>query len=247
MEVEYPESDGEPMGETDLHRKWMIRIYDWLAQRYRDQRVYVASDLLVYYLEGSPQRYVVPDIFVVLDCEPRDRRVFKTWEEKKPPTVAFEVTSQSTQRNDLYRKPQVFAEIGVAEYFMFDPTSDYLLPPLRGFRLEGGRYVEIEPDRDGSLPSLELDICLLREAGRLVMYDRSTGERLQTEAEVERAARETAEAARKTAEAGRRTAEEARRLALEAQQSAEAARAAAEVRARAAEEELQRLRDQLGG
>ena len=27
------------MGETDIHRLWMIRIYDLLAYRYRGQRV----------------------------------------------------------------------------------------------------------------------------------------------------------------------------------------------------------------
>jgi hypothetical protein len=30
-EVEYPESDGKPMGETDLDRAWMNRIYELLA------------------------------------------------------------------------------------------------------------------------------------------------------------------------------------------------------------------------
>jgi hypothetical protein len=24
-EIDYPESDGRPMGETDLHRLWMVR------------------------------------------------------------------------------------------------------------------------------------------------------------------------------------------------------------------------------
>ena len=31
-EIYYPESDGEPMAETDLHRNWMIRIIDILQQ-----------------------------------------------------------------------------------------------------------------------------------------------------------------------------------------------------------------------
>jgi hypothetical protein len=51
-EIEYPENDGEPMGETDLHRNWMVRIHDMLSCRYRDQKVYVGSNLLVYYEEG---------------------------------------------------------------------------------------------------------------------------------------------------------------------------------------------------
>jgi hypothetical protein len=34
-EIEYPETDGKPMGETDVHRLWMIRLYDLLKHRYR--------------------------------------------------------------------------------------------------------------------------------------------------------------------------------------------------------------------
>ena len=100
-EIEYPESDGRPMGETDLHRDWMIRLLDMLKYRYRGQRVYVASDLLVYYQEGDPKRYVVPDEFVVLDCEPGRRRTFKIWEEGKVPNVVIEVTSKGTLTNKL--------------------------------------------------------------------------------------------------------------------------------------------------
>lgn len=66
-EIEYPESDGKPMGETDLHRDWMVRLLEIFRQRYAGQRVYIASDLLVYYVEGTPSKFVVPDCFVVLD------------------------------------------------------------------------------------------------------------------------------------------------------------------------------------
>ena len=80
VEIEYPESDGEPMGETDLHRDWMTRIIDLLKQRYRGQRVYVSGNLLVYYEEGDPTKHVAPDAFVVLECSPHRRRTFKVWE-----------------------------------------------------------------------------------------------------------------------------------------------------------------------
>ena len=94
----YPESDGRPMGETDVHIEWTIRIRDILKYRYRDQRVYVASNLLVYYQQGEPYKFVVPDDFVVLECDAGPRRTFKTWEEEKSPDVVFEVTSRSTRR-----------------------------------------------------------------------------------------------------------------------------------------------------
>ncbi|MEO8272044.1 MAG: Uma2 family endonuclease, partial [Aureliella sp.] len=76
------------------------------------QRAYVGCDLLLYFLPGQPARFVVPDNFVVLDCDPRERRIFKTWEEQRVPDVIIEVTSLSTQREDLVRKLAIYEEIG---------------------------------------------------------------------------------------------------------------------------------------
>ena len=230
-DVEYPETDGKPMGETDLHRSWMIRLFDWLDYRYRGQQVYIACDLLLYFEDGSPHQYVVPDVFVVKDCKSDMRRVFKTWEEGQLPNVVFEVTSRSTRNEDTAYKPQVYQRIGVKELFLYDPTSDYLSPALQGYRLEGNVYTKLTLDNRESLECRQLGFRLCLEDARLVMYDSRTGEPLRTEAEAERAAREAAE---------RKAAEE-----TEARRAAEV-RADAEAEARrSAEEELRRLRDQL--
>ena len=191
--IEYPESDGKPMGETDVHIDWMVRIRDILRYRYRGQRVYVTSNLLLYYQEGDPTKFVVPDIFVVKDCDPQRRRTFKTWEEGKAPNVAFEVTSRSSRRDDMVFKPQIYARIGVHEYFLYDPTAEYLATPLLGFRLTGGEHQPIQPDRTGALKCEQLDIALRLEAGNLVMYDSQSAQRLYTEAEAEYVARQAAE------------------------------------------------------
>jgi Uma2 family endonuclease len=194
-QVEYPESDGHAMGETDLHRDWMVRILDIFRYRYRGQRVYVASNLLVYYEEGVPRKFVVPDDFVVLDCDPRRRRVFKTWKEGKAPQVVFEVTSRSTRRDDESLKPQVYERIGVQEYFLYDPSGEYLRPPLQAFRFRQGQgFVAVAPDDDGSLTCQTLDIRASLERSQLVLADLRSGQRLLTEAEAERAARRAAEA-----------------------------------------------------
>jgi hypothetical protein len=47
--VDYPESDGQPMGETDVHRDAMFRIIELLKRHFRHQKVYVSGDLLLYY------------------------------------------------------------------------------------------------------------------------------------------------------------------------------------------------------
>jgi Uma2 family endonuclease len=205
--IEYPESDGLPMGETDLHRDWMIRLLDMLQYRYRGQRVYVASDLLVYYEEGEPTRYVVPDEFVVLDCDPGRRRTFKIWEEGRIPNVVIEVTSKGTRNEDTKHKPKRYADIGVQEYFLYDPTREYLTPPLRGFRLVGDQHVAIEPDPSGALECRQLGLVLRLDDGELVLHDSETGERLLTESEAEHRAREAEQRAREAAEARAEAAE----------------------------------------
>jgi Uma2 family endonuclease len=214
FDIEYPESDGRPMGETDLHRDLMVRILELFRWRYRNERVYVASDLLVYYQEGDPKKFVVPDDFVVLNCEPGQRRTFKIWEEGRVPDVVFEVTSRSSRTADQVHKPRVYARIGVQEYFLYDPTSDYLDVPLQGFRLgEGGKYNRIEADTDGSLHCETLGLALRLVDQQLQMFDRQTGERLRTAVEAGDEARQAAERALRVSEDARQVAEDARRAA----------------------------------
>ena len=41
--VNYPESDGQPMGETDEHRDEMVREIELLRRFFEDQDVYVSG------------------------------------------------------------------------------------------------------------------------------------------------------------------------------------------------------------
>jgi len=218
-EVHYPESDGKPMGETDEHRDAMIRHIQILQDYYRGQRVYVSGDLLVYYEQGNPRKYVVPDAFVVKGISPKRRRVYKTWIERKSPDVVIETTSRKTRRKDMVEKPRLYAQLGVKEYFLFDPDEEYLDPSLQGYRLEGSDYVPIEPDATGSLRSEELGLRLCEEEGKLQFYRLDTGERLLTPSERARveARRARAEARRADREAEARQAAEAELARLRAE------------------------------
>jgi Uma2 family endonuclease len=208
-EIVYPETDGEPMGETDLHIHWMIELRDILKRRYRGQQVYVASNLLVYYEQDFPHYYVVPDVFVVKNSAPDFRRVYKVWEEGQSPHFVLEVTSASTRREDQEKKPNKYAEIGVNEYFLFDPSGEYLRPALVGHRLAGEDYTWIAADEQGRLFSEQLNVWLRVEDSSLMLYDGDSGARLLSSAEAEIAAEAAAEAAE---EENRRLREELRRL-----------------------------------
>jgi Uma2 family endonuclease len=221
--IEYPESDGKPMGETDLHRDWMIRILEIFRQRYAGQRVYIASDLLVYYLEGTPTKFVVPDCFLVLDCDPQRRRIFQTWKEHRVPNVVIEVTSRGTSMTDIVDKPVIYERIGVQEYFLYDPTAAYLTPSLQGYRLIDGFLREI-PNTDGRLRSETLDVDLFLRDQDLVIVDSETGIEQLTKADAE---------------------ELARQQAVCEKEQEHAARVAAESRIRELEEEIRRLRNNI--
>ena len=53
--IEYPTGDGNPMIETELHRKNLCDLLEILSDRFADDpMVYVAAGLLIYYEEGNP-------------------------------------------------------------------------------------------------------------------------------------------------------------------------------------------------
>ena len=103
--------------------------------------VYVSGDLLIYYEEGNPRVSVAPDVFVVFGVEDRMRMNYLVWEEGKAPDFVLEVASENTWREDLGPKRDIYACLGVKEYWIYDPTGEYLSPVLRGLRLVEGRYV----------------------------------------------------------------------------------------------------------
>ena len=183
----YPESDGEPMAETDTHRKQMMYLLDALEDYFRDDpNVYVAGNLFVYYEEGDPTEVVAPDVFVVKGVAKRDRRIYQVWKEDKGPDVIFELTSRSTRQKDLGPKKGTYEMLGVEEYFLFDPFGEYLEPRLVGFRLAewGYRRIEEEP-----LVSQVLGLELRVEGEMLRLVDPTTGEKLLTPLEAQEARR----------------------------------------------------------
>ena len=102
VEVRYPESDGKPMAETDIHADLLIYLREALKDYFRDDpNVYVAGNLFVYYEEGNPEAVVAPDVFVVKGVPKRRRRIYQVWVEGKAPDVVFELTSESTRWEDV--------------------------------------------------------------------------------------------------------------------------------------------------
>lgn len=176
----------------------------------------------------------------------------------------MEITSTCTVSEDQGVKRGLYAFLGIEEYWQFDPTGDYLVPPLKGMRLVEGNYWPM-PVREGgdgtrigtsAVLGLELRLC----NGELHFHDQGSGATLLTYAELAQARElaergiESAERARDSAEQARQTAEMAQRHAEQALQVAETRaeadareRTAAETRAAAAEARIAELQARLSG
>lgn len=239
----YPDSDGQPMGETEYHLVAMIYLYEALKRWYRrHDGIYIAANMLLYYEEGNPRAFRGPDVMVCKGVPGKHpRRSFRTWEEGVVPAVIIEVTSKKTRDEDEIEKPPVYAAIGVKELYLFDAEGDCLRPRLKAFQLVEGQYVPITPDRQGQLFSPQLGLRLGMDDHLLRLIDPATGIPLPTDDERAEDLLEADQARLESDQArllAERRAEEAARKADEARRETEIARQ----RAAKLEAELARLR-----
>ena len=223
----YPSSDGLPLAENDWQLKAIVDAFGILDVHFGDRPdVYVSSDLLIYYEKDNPRRSVAPDVFVVFGAVKHMRNIYKLWEEPKAPDFVLEVASKNTWAEDLGRKRDLYAALGVREYWLFDPKDKYFHPPLQGLVLRDGTYRPLPALMDNGrrrIRSEVLGLDLRAERGALRFWDPVTGQYLRNLAQAtaaeaqatdalteERAARE--ETAKALAQAQARIAELEARL-----------------------------------
>ena len=188
--IEYPDSDGQPMAESDFQFEPLSYAVESLKIRFQDRPdVYVAGNIFFYYEEGEPSEVVAPDVLVVIGAEKHKRHTYKLWEEGKAPDFILEITLRTTRSKDQGKKKGLYQFLGVTEYFCYDPTGDYLSPPLIGYQLEAGQYKAIPPKEASAtrtvVPStiLGLELRVLGKEFRFV--DPTTGQELLNLAESE--------------------------------------------------------------
>ena len=187
--VRYPSSDGLPMSDNEWQSKGIHAAYGSLDVHFQDDpNVYVVADILVYPTRGESRR-IGPDILVAKGVPKLPKRSsYKVWLEGKPPDFVLEVASPSTWRDDRGWKAEFYAEMGVAEYWLFDAKGDLFQPPLEAFRLESGVYRPL-PARASSagrvLKSEALGLELRAEGELLRFHDPATGQDLRTHREAE--------------------------------------------------------------
>ena len=261
----YPETDGLPLPDGNYQLPLFTNAVVGLRVHFKGvEDAFVSGNTFLYYIEGDSDYSVSPDCYVVFGLSDtakeslsiKGNNTYLLWEVGKPPDFVLEIGSRSTARRDRFEKRDLYADIGVGEYWRFDGTGgDFYGEPLVGERLVNGEYqrMEMRHEDDGSVwgHSDALNLDLWWTDGQLRYWNPAQGEWLRTpeeseEGRLEEAARADAAEARADAAEARADAAEARAGAKRDARLAEAVRADAERDARlAAEAQLAQLRAEL--
>jgi Uma2 family endonuclease len=199
-DVQYPDSDGQPMADNTVQFRWIVKLQGGLDALFRDDpNVFVAGDLLWYPVEGNNTLRAAPDVMVVFGRPKGDRGSYRQWEEDDvAPQVVFEILSPGNRPAETIRKFRFYERFGVEEFYLYDPETQL----LEGWVRQGGSLTEIEQIDGWTSPRLSVrfdlsrgELEVLRPDGRpLVTYvemaAQAEQERQRAEQECQRAEQE---------------------------------------------------------
>ena len=197
-QIVYPSSDGEPLAETSVHIDAIINAAVTLRHYLRGQRAIVLADQFLYYSRGYPRLRIAPDIAVIENVEPGPRDNYKIWEENSIPSVIFEITSEGTKNTDEGYKRILYEQLGIPEYWQFDPKGEWIAEKLRGYRLNREQYEPISDSRCQPL-NLRLEV----DGSLMAFYREDTGEKLLAPEELAIAYQQAEERAKQAEELAR--------------------------------------------
>jgi Uma2 family endonuclease len=172
-EIFYPSRDGEPVAETYDHFYAIMTTLEVLRQYLSGTQATVLANQFLYYAQGFPKLRIAPDVMVIFGVTPGGRDNYKIWEEGQVPSVIFEMTSKGTREQDLAHKKTLYEQLGVSEYWLFDPRGEWISERLRGYRLHEEVYYPIS---DSISQPLKLRLEL--EDKLIGFYRQDTGEKL---------------------------------------------------------------------
>jgi Uma2 family endonuclease len=229
--IEYPETDGEPMAENTVQYDWITKIKGNLERIYRDDpNVFIAGDLFWYPVEKDNKTRRAPDVLVAFGRPKGPRQSYLQWlEDKVAPQVVFEILSPSNRGPELALKFAFYETFGVEEYYIYDPDFN----TLEGWLRKRDRLTRIEAMNGWISPRMGIRFDI--SGDELRMY-RPDGQPFLTEMELDR----QADAWRHRAENETHRANEEQRRAHEEQHRANAESRRADAESCRADEEQRR-------
>ena len=243
----------EPPEDAMLQELPILRIFGILEGHYRARPdVLVFSDGgFIYYDRYDMNAKLAADCtisFGVNAARIRARQAYMVWEAGKPPDVTIEVASPSTAIRDIGVKRELYAEIGIGEYWRLDPTGGELYgAPLIGERLVNGEYIRYPVYRDakGRIASRSeaLNFVFYWDGVVFGIHDPVTGEDKLDIPEYDRALQSERQA-RQADQQALQSERQARQAERQGRLEEQRAREAAEAEIRRLREENDRLRNQ---
>ena len=182
-EVAYPATASVP--DSGLHARCRFEVFGALSAWFADRDdCWVGEDRNVYYRLGDPGVVVAPDVMVSFGVDPEPWKVsasYRVWEAGVAPAFVLEIASERTAHVDLHVKPAKYLEMGVLEYWRFDPSGgEFFDPPLQAERRVGRSWepIEVGLDDEGRLcgHSGALTLDVFAEGRRLRFRDPASGQ-----------------------------------------------------------------------
>ena len=206
--LEFNPDEPEPLPDGMIQNPVLFEILSILADRFSINSprpdIFLDSNTFICYNPDNLNVRVGPDVYLAFGVDARairERRIYLPWEAGKLPDFVLEVASVTTARYDVAGKRRLYAQIGIPEYWRFDPTGgEHYGQPLPGEILLEGEYrpVELTTEPDGALkgfsPALGLYLCPNED--RLTFFDPATGSYLLNLSQERDARRQTESALR---------------------------------------------------
>ncbi len=193
-EVVYPEEGDGPMARHPLQFDAMAYAWASLDHHLENRSdVHIRLDMFVYYQEGLPEFRVTPNVFVAIGDFPAPEECYKVWEARVAPQFVLDVLWGPDAVPEVEEKREVYRQLGVEEYWRFDPFGGLLPEAADGARvlgerlMPGGWYAPIPPGSSGWPLSEVVGLEFREEGGLLRVWDSATNRPYLSYAESEKA------------------------------------------------------------
>jgi len=111
----------------------------------KNQVFLAAANVGIYHIYGEPA--IVPDVFISFDIQvpenwwEKQNRCYLVWKFGKSPEVVIEIVS-NRKGEELGKKLQIYEQMRVFYYIVYDPNQQLGSQVLRIYTLQGRRYLE---------------------------------------------------------------------------------------------------------
>ncbi|MCY7375393.1 MAG: Uma2 family endonuclease [Pyrinomonadaceae bacterium] len=179
-EIYYPDTDETIMPEGIQHFLLSVHLASTLLTFFASRKdAKVFGNVMLYYEEGKPKKFVSPDLMVCFGLQDFPHRVYKLWEEKVVPSVVIEFASSTTWFNDVSTKLAIYQKLDVKEYYVYDIEYAHLPESLMAYHLDDGILSEVEV-KDRRILSESLALELVDTGETLRFFNPETNEFLMT-------------------------------------------------------------------